>query len=325
LSAAVTEALTRPPTPDTFPVPAPDVDLLGDDDAQLALWCCYELVYSSFAGVDDAWEWEPSLLTFRRDLEHRFVDRLVEEVGPPRAAPTRFLELELRALAGGDGPSLSVYALEHGTNEQFREFLVHRSAYQRKEADPHTWVLPRLPARAKAAVVRIQHDEYGAGDAEAMHAELFGVTLKAFGLDPAYGAYIDLLPGTTLATDNLVTLFGLHRRWRGACVGHLALFETTSVVPMGRYARTVARLGGSVAARRFYDEHVHADALHEQIALDEMVGSLVADAPELAGDVLFGARALAAVEQRFTAALLDAWAHGRTSLLEPLPASRAAS
>ena len=32
--------------------------------------------------------------------------------------------------------------------------------------------------------------------------------MRAFDLDPNYGAYLDLLPATTLATDNLVTLFG---------------------------------------------------------------------------------------------------------------------
>ena len=57
--------------------------------------------------------------------------------------------------------------------------------------------------------------------------------MRALGLDPTYGAYLDALPGTTLATVNLITLFGLHRRWRGALVGNLAVYEMTSVVPMG--------------------------------------------------------------------------------------------
>lgn len=41
---------------------------------------------------------------------------------------------------------------------------MHRSAYQLKEADPHSFALPRVPAgRAKAAFVEIQADEYGGG------------------------------------------------------------------------------------------------------------------------------------------------------------------
>jgi hypothetical protein len=158
-----------------------------------------------------------------------------------------------------------------------------------------------------------------------MHAELFAVTMEALGLDPSVGAYVDLLPGTTLATDNLPTMFGLHRRWRAACVGHLALFEMTSVGPMSRYARALTRIGAPAAAREFYDVHVLADARHEQIALDEMVAGLVEQAPELAGDVLFGARALMEVEQRFASRTLDAWHDGVTSLRRPLEAERRAS
>ena len=55
--------------------------------------------------------------------------------------------------------------------------------------------------------------------------------MDAVGLDATYGAYLDQIPGVTLATVNLMSLFGLHRRLRGAIVGHLALFEMTSSVP----------------------------------------------------------------------------------------------
>src|ERR687894_167688 len=62
-----------------------------------------------------------------------------------------------------DGPSLSSYLERDGTLEQFREFAVHRSAYQLKEADPHSWAMPRLGGPPKAAMVEIQADEYGGG------------------------------------------------------------------------------------------------------------------------------------------------------------------
>jgi hypothetical protein len=301
------------------------VDLLSDDDAQLALWCCYELHYGSFAAVDDAWEWEPGLLAARRELERRFTARLIDEIGPVPHTPVPALAPALLDLAGGDGPSLSRFLLEGGTRAQLREFLVHRSIYQRKEADPHTWAIPRLRGRAKAAMVAIQYDEYGAGRPDAMHAELFATTMRAFGLDPAFGAYLDVVPGSTLATDNLVTMFGLHRRWRAACVGHLALFEMTSVRPMRRYARALARMGADATARRFYDVHVTADEVHQHVALDAMVAGLVEHEPTVAGEVLFGARALTEIEGRFTRRLLDSWEAGESSLLPGLRPERKAS
>ena len=108
-----------------------------------------------------------------------------------------------------------------------REFAIHRSLYQRKEADPHTFAIPRVSGPAKAALVEIQFDEYGSGVLEDMHSELFADTMRALDLDPTYGAYLDVVPAVTLATTNLVSMFGLHRRWRGAL--GLALADDVAV------------------------------------------------------------------------------------------------
>ena len=166
-------------------------------------------------------------------------------------------------------------------------------------------------------MVLIQADEYGDGLPGESHAELFAVTMDALGLDPSYGAYVDVLPGTTLATVNLVSMFGLHRRLRGALVGHLAGFEMTSVGPMDRYGEGLRRLGLSRAARRFYDVHVEADVVHGMVASSRMAAGLARQEPDLAPDVLFGAGALSAVEARFTVHVLGSWESGRSSLRAP--------
>ena len=57
--------------------------------------------------------------------------------------------------------------------EQVLDLLRVRSLYHLKEADPTTWVVPRLPAAPKAALVELQYDEYGAGDPNRLHAHLF--------------------------------------------------------------------------------------------------------------------------------------------------------
>ena len=158
-------------------------------------------------------------------------------------SPAADIDLALRAIAEEDGPSLSSYVKVSASLDEVREFLVHRSAYQLKEADPHSWAIPRLSGPPKAALIEIQSDEYGGGRAEWIHAELFARAMRALGLDSDYGAYLELIPGITLATVNLMSLFGLHRRWRGAIVGHLALFEMTSSIPNRRYA------DGSATAR----------------------------------------------------------------------------
>lgn len=323
LSAFLLDHLTRPPH--ALPA-APDAadDPLDGEDAALALYLCYELHYRGLDGVDDGWEWEPSLLALRARLEEELLRRLVEEVGSPQSQPVRPADVEaalytfLHPDGGDDGVSLSAWIAEHATLEQMREFAVHRSAYQLKEADPHTWAIPRLVGASKAALVHIQADEYGEGVETDMHQALYAVSMRELGLDPSYGAYLDVLPGRTLATVNLVSFLGLHRRWRGALVGHLAVFEMTSVEPMGRYVAALRRLGFGPEARHFYEVHVVADAHHEKVAARDLAGGLARDEPQLADDILFGARAITALEARLSAELLDCWRSGRSSLRQPL-------
>jgi hypothetical protein len=302
---------------------------LADEDLQLSLYLCYELHYRGLPGVDERWEWEPSLLRVRAELERQFEEALVAAV-PLVDHPTGAdeIDLALRAIAAQEGPALSSYVQREATLEQIREFVVHRSAYQLKEADPHSWALPRLVGAPKAALLEIQADEYGGGRAEWIHAELFARAMRALGLDSTYGAYLNLIPATTLVTVNQMSLFGLHRRWRGAIVGHLALFEMTSSIPNRRYADGLRRLGLRGDATLFFDEHVEADAVHENVAAVDLAGGLVRQDPALSASVLWGARTLSYLAERWASRLLDCWSEGRTSLLgelqsEPLELSEA--
>ena len=305
----------------SLPVPAGE-DPLADEDLQLSLYAAYELHYRGLDGVDDGWEWEPSLLALRAELEARFEAALLAEVGPPGPpGPGEEMDVALRAIADADdAPSLSSYVERRASLEETLEFLVHRSAYQLKEADPHSWAMPRLWGPPKAALVEIQADEYGGGRADRIHAQLFADAMEAMGLDPTYGAYLDHIPAAALATVNLMSLLGLHRRRRGAIVGHLALFEMTSSIPNARYARGLRRLGFGDDATGFFDEHVEADAVHENVAAVDLAGGLARQDPRLAADILWGARALVAAEGRWTRHLLDSWGAGRSSLRRPLHA-----
>jgi len=292
---------------------------LDDEDLQLALYCCYELHYGGLPGVDDRWEWDPGLLELRAGLEEVFEHALLEQIGAPSdsAAPEE-MDLALRAIADADdAPSLSKFVERHASVEQVHEFLIHRSAYQLKEADPHSWALPRLSGPPKAALVEIQADEYGGGRPERIHATMFADSMDALGLDSEPGAYLDAIPGVTLATVNLMSLLGLHRRWRGAIVGHLALFEMTSSIPNRRYANGLRRLGFGQEATAFFDEHVEADAVHEQVAAVDLAGGLVRQDQRLGPDILWGARALATLDARWALAVLGAWQHGRSLLVAP--------
>lgn len=294
---------------------------LTDDDLQLGLWTCYELHYAGFEDAEPGWEWDPELMSWTRALEARFESALrncVAVFPTPAGDP---IASRLRALIDADsGPQLARYLQSGATVEQFREFVTHRSIYHLKEADPHSWAIPRLRGKAKAALVEIQSDEYGSGSASRMHSELFRTTMRGLGLSDSYGHYLNRVPGVTLAVSNLMSYFGLHRQHRGALVGHLAAFEMTSSAPNRRYGKGLRRLGGDAATTQFYDEHVTADALHEQLAAHDLCGSLVADEPELANDILFGAACALHLDSLFAGHLLRCWATEASSLRTVAPA-----
>jgi hypothetical protein len=315
LSAALAEALRGGPPPSP---PTQTADVLGDDDFQLALFLCHELHYGGIEGVDAEAEWDLGIVAFRLELERLMLTQLREEIRPPGDIPPDEVgDAIFELVERDDAPPLSRYVALRATLEQFREFVMHRSAYQLKEADPHTFAMPRVRGPAKAAMVEIQADEYGGGNFESMHSQLFAKTMRELGLDTTYGAYVHLLPGTTLATVNLISVFSLHRRWRGALVGHLAGFEITSPEPNRRYGNGLRRLGYGPEATEFYDEHVEADSVHEQIAAHDLAGGLARQEPALAPDVIFGVQALLHTEKRFVTHMLDSWKAGRSSLLEP--------
>lgn len=294
-------------------------DPVADDDLQLALYLCFELHYRSFESVDPEWEWSPGLLAVRAVLEQTFLDALQAEVGAGEPVDSGAVgDLLFRLEAGDDGVSLSRQIEIEAGIEEFREFVVHRSLYQLKEADPHSWAIPRLSGAPKAALLEVQADEYGGGRPERMHSTLFAKTMRALDLDDRENAYLAYVPGVTLATVNLMSALGLRRSRRGAIVGHLAMFEMTSAQPNRRYGNALRRLGFDAEATDFYDEHVEADAVHENIAAYDLAGGLAREEPALAADIVFGARALLHLEGRFARHLLAAWEGGKTSLRQQL-------
>ncbi|MBY6437037.1 iron-containing redox enzyme family protein [Rhodococcus kroppenstedtii] len=281
------------------------------DDLHLALYVCYELHYRSFVGVDDAWEWNPELLRLRGDMEALFLDHLRARVPAGGSVDD---EMDALATEHVDGSGPSYHLRDHGTAEQMREYLAHRSLYHLKEADPHAWAIPRLQGQAKAAYVAVEFDEFGGGRGSRMHQVLFRDLLEAAGLDSSYLGYLDRVGAPTLAPVNLMSFFGLHRRWRGAAAGHLAATEITSSPGSSRLVAALRRLGFDEQCVAFYAEHVEADAVHEQVMRHDVVGDLVTRDPALEADVVFGMRALGYVEDVLAAHLMDTWAEGRRTI-----------
>jgi len=322
LSTTVLDRLHHPgnplPLPDTA---ATTADPYGED-LHLALYTCYELHYRGFPGIDPDLEWNPALLRLRAALEDRFLTALRMDAPAHKTLSDALEDLLVEPVDTPGAPTatgVSHFLRDEGTPEHLREYAAHRSLYHLKEADPHAWVLPRLWGRPKAAMAAVEFDEYGGGRPDRVHAQLFADLMTDLGLDATYGHYLDDTCAEMLANVNLMSLFGLHRGLRGALVGHFADVEITSSPGSRRLAEAMRRAGAGPAAQFFYDEHVEADAVHEQIVRRDVIGGLLEQEPELEDDITFGIDATEYLEGRFGHRLLAAWRAGRSSLRTPLP------
>lgn len=320
LSAAIVELLAER-TPDgrvdRLEAAQTDVDPWGID-AQLALYVCYELHYRGFAGVDPAWEWDAGLLCTRGQIERAFLAAVCHGVGEIEPHANAADEMDAQAVEPIDGQGLSYYLRDGGTWEQMQEYFVQRSLYHLKEGDPHAWAIPRLTGQAKASFVAIEFDEYGGGHGPHLHQQLFADLMDSAGLDSTYLGYLGHVPAESLAVVNLMSMFGLHRRFRGAAIGHFASTEITSPPGSRRLVQALDRLQAPEPCALFYREHVEADAVHEQVVRVGVVDSLVAREPHLDRDVVFGIRARDLVEDRLAQHMLDCWRDGESSLFRPL-------
>ncbi|MBM7516370.1 iron-containing redox enzyme family protein [Nocardioides nitrophenolicus] len=323
LSAGVVETLrARPHGPHAVPEPRAMGDVtypLTDRDFQLALWVLYELHYRGFDDVDDPHaEWDPLLLVSRAALERTFehtVRQLVQDTPAEAPAlddlgdtPTAQVTAALVRMTARSGPSeLAQFLHRRATREEFQAYLSERAVYHLRESDPQSFVLPRIGGAAKVALAELQYDEYGGGRAERLHQALFARALASLDLPTDLAPYVAQATGATLASVNLMSLFALNRRLRGAAMGHLAAFEATSSLPCERILRGARRLRLPDAVADYYDEHVEADAVHEQLAIRGICATLVEDEPELAPDVILGATACLAVDGLAGEVLLDGW------------------
>jgi hypothetical protein len=314
LAAATTAALER------------CEDILADDDIQLSLFVLYGLHYGTTLDSAGVWEWNPAIIACRIRLEAAFEATLRTTVTVPEL-PEANQEAVAAALFALTAPTpkagLARFVARKATQEQLVEFLVQRSIYTLREADPHSWAIPRLTGRPKAALVEIQADEYGGGDPDRVHATIFARTMEGAGLDTRYGVYVDSVPAVTLASQNTMSMFGLNRRLRGAIVGHLAAFEMTSSIPNRSYGDGFRRLGYGTDVTWYFDEHVEADAVHEQIAGRDMAGTLAEDDPTLLADIMFGAAACLVVDDLMGDYILESWTAGRSSLRAGFPVAGA--
>lgn len=187
-----------------------------------------------------------------------------------------------------------------------RDLLVAKAPYLGFEADPHTLTLAALEPALQHVVAEIQAGEYGVGF-DRTHAQIYRGCLDALGM--TYADAIEAAPTASFADANLTWLFARDRRWRGASVGQLCLFELDSVKPCRRYVEAWNEACLPEGGRRWYDVHVMADAEHEEIIRTRLIATIERETPWLVDDAAFGAEASWISQQRVALELMQGWSN----------------
>ena len=292
------EALRKPPHTVDSPV-AP----VADEDLHLALYCCYELHYRGFEGVDDPWKREPSLLALRAQRSSVEFEAIARLVGWPvnrrfregRCAPARVIR-----------PTTLRRSRAHptaGDGEQLLEFTVT----DRRPAQGGRSTLVGAAAaveKAEGGDGQVQADEYGDGSQQDRPRELFAARWRRQG-STGPTAHTSSNSGRDAGDGQPDVAVGLHRRLAARSSGHLALFEITSLVPNRRYATGLRRLGYGDDAS-FLRRRVVADAVHESVA--RRPGTRPARiGPRLGADILWRRESAAGDRRPVGAHMMQAW------------------
>ncbi|MET1060170.1 MAG: iron-containing redox enzyme family protein [Nocardioides sp.] len=291
---------------------------LEDDDVHSALWVAYQLHYTGFDEVDHRWEWDPDLLRVRRALEDRFLAELrvrtADLVQDALQAEGSVADRLFAMTETFEAPALAAYLRRDATRDEMFELLVQRSIHNLQESDPQAFLLPRVGGAPKVALAELLFDEFGAGRPERLHSGLFARGLAECGLDDEPGAYASVVPGVTLAFMNGMNLFALHRGHTAAALGHFGAYEATSSVPSRLVVAAVERLQFPASVRAYFDEHVEADAVHEQLAFRDICGGFAEADPAAVHDLFFGAAVCLVTDADVSRHLLLSWGEGRSSL-----------
>lgn len=162
-------------------------------------------------------------------------------------------------------PQSAVFLAQGMTREQFKMLVEQFAVDGLTEAQAFPAIIPRLPMRAQMPIQRILIDEFGCGNIDQMHTNLYCQLLEEL------GSPVDLNYFVAIAVDPVFEFVNIFH-WMTKrspdveyFLGALSWFEGVVPVFFKPYVDACGRLG--IAAHRYFSEHIHIDEYHAQSAL----------------------------------------------------------
>lgn len=178
---------------------------------------------------------------------------------------------ELLAQEEAEPPASAHFLAEEASRAQFAVVVGEFAVDGLTEAQSFFPILQRLPHRSQMAVLRVLIDEFGCGNVEQAHSQLYRDLLTELGMSVDLADYIDQVDAEALAFVNLFYWLAARAPEPDYFLGALAYLEASILYAFRCFADACSRLG--IEHGRYYTEHLHIDNFHMkemQVAIREL-------------------------------------------------------
>lgn len=167
---------------------------------------------------------------------------------------TRLIEAEA---AGSPG---SVFLARQASRAQFRGYVREFALDGLTEAQNFFPAVARVPIRAQMALMRVLIDEFGCGNLNQAHSQLYRKLLAELELPQEVPDFLDGTSEETYAFLNIFYWLAQRAPSPEYFLGGLAYLEASIPAAFGFLAEGCHRLG--IEHSKYYTEHIHIDEFH---------------------------------------------------------------
>jgi hypothetical protein len=158
------------------------------------------------------------------------------------------------------GSATAEYLAEEATLEEFTAIVAQFALDGLTEAQNFFPAVARLPIQAQMPVMRVLIDEFGCGNINQAHSQLYRNLLGELGLPLETDSYLERTSAPIYAFLNVFYWLAQRASHVEYFLGALAYLEASIPTAFACYARACERLG--IENDDYYTEHIHIDGFH---------------------------------------------------------------
>lgn len=154
------------------------------------------------------------------------------------------------------------FLAEEATLDQFKVVAAEFAVDGLVESQSHIGILRRLPSRSRMAVLRVLIDEFGCGNDDMEHSQLYRCLLTELGMPIDLDYYVERAGDPSFAYVNLFHWLADRAPAPEYFLGAYAYFEASVLYAFKPFAAAAKRLG--IVNDKYYTEHLYIDSFHSK-------------------------------------------------------------